>query len=83
MMGHDSFTLQYFTDILPDSFNMPLGISGADDEVVCERTQGSNVQQGNIPCLLLRCKLGGQARYFLRFQKASNLLLYYTTYGKI
>ena len=81
MMRRHTFALQYFIDALPDSFKMPLGVSRAKDEVVRERTQGSHVQHGNIPRLLLRSKFGSQVRYFCRFQKGTNLPLHYTTYG--
>jgi len=74
MVRYDAFSFQYFIDTLPDSFNVPLGISSANNKVIRERAQGSNIQQSDIPCLFLRSKFGSQARYSLRFQKGTNLL---------
>lgn len=75
MMEHDSLALQSFTDVAPDGLDMPFGISGGYHEVVCKRTQTPNIEQGDIPRLLLRSKLRRQTRYFLRFQKGDNLLI--------
>jgi hypothetical protein len=83
VMRQDASSSQHFINTLPDSFNMSLGISSANDKVISERAQGSNVQHSDIPCLLLRSKFGSQACYSLRFQKGTNLLLYYTIYGNI
>jgi hypothetical protein len=53
------FSSQHLINTLPDSFNMPLGISSADHKVIRERAHSSDVQHSNIPALLLRSEFGG------------------------
>jgi hypothetical protein len=58
VVSYHTFGFQPPADTLPDGFDVPVGISRADNEVISERTEISYVQQHDILCLLLRRNLG-------------------------
>lgn len=75
MISYDASGLQGPVNTLPDSIDMPVGISGADNKIIGERTEISDVQHDNVLCLLLRSNFSSQTCYVFRFQKGTNLLL--------
>ena len=69
VMRRNSYFFQCMPDFIPDGFNLPAALPGANYKVISEAAYSPSIQQDDVSGLFVTSRFYNLSRYFYRLQK--------------